>query len=793
MNQPEGWALAQGGNLLNNGQAARGQQAAEVLLEGLNPPQAMAVQHTQGPLLVLAGAGTGKTNVLTRRIAYIMLTGSAEPRQILAVTFTNKAAREMADRTERLVGHSVAGMWLGTFHRLGVRFLRQHAELVRLRPDFVILDTDDQQRLVGQVLADVGLDKEQFPPRQVSYMLGKWKDHGYTPDSMPAEESAQLHNRAKQFYAAYQQRLTELNAADFGDLLLHPLHILQKHEAVRVQYQQQFKYILVDEYQDTNGVQYQWLKLLAQGHKNLCVVGDDDQSIYGWRGAQVGNILRFEQDFAGAEVVRLEQNYRSTGHILAAANGVIAQNRQRHGKNLWTEVANGGQVELHPHTDDREEARFVADAIGQHVRARGRFADTAILVRTAVQTRALEEALIRMGVPYVVVGGLKFYERKEVRDALAYLRLIANPADDLAFARIVNVPRRGVGETSLAVLEQGAKALALPQAVAIPQVIAQGDLSSRVAGALAQLHHQLGQWRMIAVGSTPDALAERVLEESGYLAMLRDDKSAGSEDSKVRLDHLKELLRALQDYPDLPSFLDHVALVTDGDADTDDTVKVMTIHAAKGLEFPLVFLPGFEEGLFPHQRAMNEEGQKGLEEERRLAYVAMTRARQRLVISFAHARRMWGQFLPGSPSRFVAEIPAENLKVVGGMTNFTRQGYAGGGFGQGQSGGGFGGGSNFGGGGYRAMPGSTADKRSTWKGVDAVKPAEPLVAYRNPVVAPVLDGDVGVGMRVFHQKFGNGRVLGMEGSGEARAYVVEFAKAGTKKLLASLAKLEVVG
>lgn len=777
--------------------------SAEALLTGLNPEQSKAVQHIDGPILILAGAGTGKTNVLTRRIAYMLLTQSAQPWQILAVTFTNKAAKEMAERTERLIGQSTSGMWLGTFHRLGVRLLRSHAERVGLRPQFVILDPDDQQRLVTQILKDAGVDPQQFPPRLVTNLFNRYKDHGWTPTEVPSDEYATLGNRGPQLYTEYQTRLKALNAVDFGDLLLLPLHLLTRHPDILEQYQNQLKYIMVDEYQDTNTVQYQWLKALAGKHKNICVVGDDDQSIYSWRGAQVANILRFEKDFEGSEVIRLEQNYRSTGHILAAANAVIANNKQRHGKSLWTDFGDGTPIELHPQVDDREEARFVSDHSWQHTRAGGKYEDIAILVRTAAQTRSIEEGLIRAGLPYTFVGGLKFYERKEIRDALAYLRLVANPTDNLAFQRIVNVPRRGVGDTTLATIDAEARATGESLEISTRNLIERGQVSGKAGSALGNFLLNLTTWRTVMQIETPDRLAERMLEESGYLQMLRDDKTEGAEDAKARMDNLKEMLRGMQDYPDLNSFLDHVSLVSDADTDSNgDTIKMMTIHAAKGLEFNTVFLPGFEEGLFPNQRALNEEGQKGLEEERRLAYVALTRARRRLIISFAHARRLYGQFLPGAPSRFIAEIPQEHIKMVGGMmANRGPLGYGTQSFSNSSYGGGYGGNqvSYGGGGGYRTQPGSRSDFRSNKTGTDYAKPAEPMIAYSKTQMqqqadapkASISNADYSVGQKVHHAKFGAGLINAVEGAGAETKLVITFKHAGQKRLLASLANLQI--
>ncbi|HEX2858604.1 MAG TPA: UvrD-helicase domain-containing protein [Alphaproteobacteria bacterium] len=785
---------------------AGGNTRADELLRGLNPEQAEAVQHTEGPLLILAGAGTGKTRVLTHRIAYLLLTQAARTNEILAVTFTNKAAREMAERTEQLIGGAPTGMWLGTFHRLGMRMLRSHAERAGLKPDFVILDPDDQQRLITQLVKDAGLDPQRYVPRQLGFLFNKWLDNGWHADDVSTEEASAFDRHGVKLFRQYQARLKALNAVDFGHLLLHPLTILRQNPDLLERYQRQLRYIMVDEYQDTNAVQYQWLKLLAQ-HNNIAVVGDDDQSIYAWRGALVGNILKFDNDYPNAHVVRLEQNYRSTGHILAAANGVISNNKTRHDKALWTDAGNGERIEVHPLMDDREEARFVADQCAAHLRTGKSPNDLAVLVRTAAQTRPLEEAFIRAGITYVVVGGLRFYERKEIKDALAYLRLVQNASDDLAFERIVNVPRRGVGEGTLQQLRDQSVAEGYGLLEAARALIDADALGGKAGGQLRMFVEQVDNWKVLAQVDTPDRLTERILTESGYLDMLQADDEP---DAKARIDNLKELLRALQEYPDLQSFLDHVSLVADGDAETGDAVRLMTIHAAKGLEFHTVFLPGFEEGLFPHQRSMNEEGQKGLEEERRLAYVALTRARTRLVISYTAGRRMWGQFIPGIESRFLKEIPEEHLKKFAS----TAPGFMTGGYGSG----------NYMGG-PRPMPGSTADRRSSqYGGSDYRKPAEPLIdystessAYENgpgpvyrtqakspwregarKIVNEAIDAEfdqseehVGfkVGQRVFHQKFGYGRIMGTEGNGAELKLHVAFDKSGVKKMLATLANL----
>lgn len=756
------------------------------LMQGLNPPQAEAVQHTEGPLLILAGAGTGKTSVLTRRLAFIIRTQAAWPSQILAVTFTNKAAREMAERTAHLIGQPTTGMWLGTFHRLGLRMLQPHAERAGLRPGFTIIDGDDQQRLLTQLLKDMNLDTTQFPARMAASVISKWQDEGYLPAAVPTSQHEALGGHGVKLYTEYLRRLAALNVVDFGNLLLYPLELLKTHTDIREKYQNQFKYILVDEYQDTNAVQYQWLKILAAGHSNLCVVGDDDQSIYAWRGAQVGNILNFTKDYPTANTIRLEQNYRSTGHILAAANAVIANNRNRHDKALWTDVGDGTPVEVHPLLDDREEARMLADQAHAHQRNGGTFSQLAILVRTAAQTRAIEEQFIRSGLPYVIVGGLRFYERKEIKDALAYLRLIHNTTDDLAFARIVNVPKRGVGETSMAGIESTARATTSGLEVTTGILLERGEITGKAATGLRSLMAQLQQWRMLAQMESPDRLAERVLEDSGYLAMLRDDKAEGADEAKSRLDNLKELIRALQDYADLGSFLEHVALVMDADTETDDSIKMTTVHAAKGLEFPIVFIPGFEEGLFPHQRSLNEEGVKGLEEERRLAYVAFTRAKQRLVITHTAARRLYGQYLPGIPSRFLKEIPGQHLRTMASTAPsnaFSPYGTFQQPFGA------------------RPTHGSTLDRKGSYSTPFIATPKAvgstpktfniPGITTAAQLASQGADTHTfAIGQRIRHAKFGLGRIAGVEGSGADLKYHINFDTAGTKRLLASLANLQ---
>jgi len=733
------------------------------IIQQLNPPQRQAVETTDGALLVLAGAGTGKTRVLTTRLAHILQSGLAQPNEILAVTFTNKAAKEMAERIEHLIGRPTAGMFLGTFHALGARFIRKHAERLGLKSDFIILTPDDQTTLVKQLMAEKGIDETRSPAKQAVSIFSKWKDNAWPPNAVPKGEAGQFAGgKLLDLYAAYQARLKALNACDFGDLLLHAVTLLKENQDLLARYQQQFKYILVDEYQDTNVVQYLWLRLLAMGHRNICVVGDDDQSIYAWRGAQVGNILRFEEDFPGAGVVRLEQNYRSTGHILKAASALIAHNSKRHGKTLWTDDSDGLPIELAPVWDEQEEARGIIMEVDKHFKGGGAYADCAILLRTAAQTRAFEEQFIRHGMPYVIIGGLKFYERKEIRDALAYLRLTHTQADDLAFERIVNVPKRGVGEATVKTLRELARLHHISMFQAMQNAVADGTLSGKIGNTLREFAEMVLGWQE-AKGWQTDQLMERLLEESGYLAMLKEDKN--KEEAKGRLDNLKELIRSMQDYADISTYLEHIALVTDADADdTTDAVRMMTVHGAKGLEFDTVFLPGFEEGLFPHQRSLDDTGEAGLEEERRLAYVAITRGRRRVVISYASSRRLYGNYMPTSASRFIAELPEESLKRVASNAAVNSP--------------------------YGRQPWQQ-NPTDSW----SPRKSTPLFAAENTLKRTDDDGQedgLPIGHRVFHDKFGYGRIRRKEGDGESLKVIIAFDKAGEKKLLASMANLKKV-
>ncbi|MBE1297400.1 MAG: AAA family ATPase, partial [Rhodobacteraceae bacterium] len=650
-------------------------------LDGLNPAQREAVECLDGPVLMLAGAGTGKTKALTTRIVHLLSLGQARPNEILAVTFTNKAAREMKERVGRMLGQPAEGMpWLGTFHSICVKLLRRHAELAGLKSNFTILDTDDQIRLLKQLIQASGIDDKRWPARMLAGIIDDWKNRALTPEKVPAADASAYNHRGTEFYAQYQTRLKELNAVDFGDLLLHMVTIFQTHPDVLAQYQRWFRYIMVDEYQDTNVAQYMWLRLLAAGHKNICCVGDDDQSIYGWRGAEVGNILRFEKDFPGAKVVRLEQNYRSTEHILAAASGVIRGNAGRLGKELWTDATGGEKVRLIGHWDGEEEARWIGEEIeamqrGTRGQAPVDLNNMAILVRASHQMRAFEDRFLTIGLPYRVIGGPRFYERLEIRDAMAYFRLVVSPEDDLAFERIVNTPKRGLGDKAQQKIQVIARENGVPLLEGARLAVESGEIKGKGGAALRQLVEDLRRWGRMT--GDPDIshmeLAEIVLDESGYTTMWQMDKNP---DSPGRLENLKELVKALENFENLQGFLEHVSLVMDNDKqDAEQKVSIMTLHAAKGLEFPAVFLPGWEDGLFPSQRSMDESGLKGLEEERRLAYVGITRAEEICTISFAGNRRVFGQWQSQLPSRFIDELPEEHVEVL------TPPGLYGGGYG----------------------------------------------------------------------------------------------------------------
>ncbi|QCO55115.1 DNA helicase II [Pseudorhodobacter turbinis] len=743
-------------------------------LDDLNPAQRAAVEALDGPVLMLAGAGTGKTKALTTRIVHLLNTGRANPHEILAVTFTNKAAREMKLRVARLMGQSADGMkWMGTFHSISVKILRRHAELVGLKSNFTILDTDDQLRLLKQLIAASDIDEKRWPARMLAGVIDSWKNRAWTPQKVPASEASAYNGRGTELYQQYQDRLRSLNATDFGDLLLHTVTLFQAHPDILAQYQRWFKYILVDEYQDTNVAQYLWLRLLAQAHKNICCVGDDDQSIYGWRGAEVGNILRFETDFPGAEVVRLEQNYRSTPHILAAASAVIAGNSGRLGKTLWTDREEGEKLRLIGHWDGEEEARWIGDEVeslqrGTRAMDAQSLDNMAILVRASHQMRAFEDRFLTIGLPYRVIGGPRFYERMEIRDAMAYFRLAISPEDDLAFERVINTPKRGLGDKARQNIQRRARAEGLTLLAGARALLAEGGISGKGAGQLRAFTDGMGRWHdaTLAPNYNHIELAEAILEESGYTAMWQNDKTP---EAPGRLENLKELVKALDNFENLQGFLEHVSLIMENETDEQGAkVSIMTLHAAKGLEFPVVFLPGWEDGLFPSQRSMDESGAKGLEEERRLAYVGITRAEVLCTISFTANRRVYGQWQSQLPSRFIDELPADHVDIL------TPPGLYGGGYGA-------------------AAPApkleervASADvynspgwrrmqERSAQRGTGQPREAKGTVIDL-AAVSSFTQGD-----RVFHQKFGYGTVDAIEGD----KLGVAFDKAGSKKVIAS--------
>ncbi|MFK7746512.1 MAG: ATP-dependent helicase [Roseobacter sp.] len=775
----------EGASLSARAMAARPQP----YLDGLNPAQRAAVEQLDGPVLMLAGAGTGKTRALTARIVHLLNTGRARPNEILAVTFTNKAAREMKNRVGQMLGHQVEGMpWLGTFHAICVKLLRRHAELAGLKSNFTILDTDDQLRLLKQLVAAEGIDDKRWPARQLASIIDGWKNRALTPEKVPSADAGAYNHKGVKLYAQYQARLLELNACDFGDLLLHVVAIFQNHPDVLSQYQRWFAYILVDEYQDTNVAQYLWLRLLAGGHKNICCVGDDDQSIYGWRGAEVGNILKFETDFPGSHVVRLEQNYRSTPHILAAASSVIEGNKGRLGKTLFTDLTEGEKVRLIGHWDGEEEARWIGEEIEaaqRGTRGMDKFGldQMAILVRASHQMRAFEDRFLTIGLPYRVIGGPRFYERMEIRDAMAYFRVVVSPDDDLAFERIVNTPKRGLGDKAQQTIQRMARENGVALVEGARLCVQNKAIGGKGGAALAQLVEGIDRWRSLmrarvmvdadAVlddggAGTPEVghveLAEIILDESGYTTHWQNDKTP---EAPGRLENLKELVGQLENFENLQGFLEHVSLVMDNEtSDSEQKVSIMTLHAAKGLEFPVVFLPGWEDGLFPSQRSMDESGVKGLEEERRLAYVGITRAEEVCTISFAANRRVFGQWQNSMPSRFIDELGEDHVEVL------TPPGLYGGGYGA-------------------AAPHSTLHDQAAeanvynspgWRRLQARSQERPVSQPReakNTIIDAAAVSSFVMGERVFHQKFGYGAIIGIEGD----KLEVDFEKAGTKKVV----------
>ncbi|MGH7023964.1 MAG: ATP-dependent helicase [Caulobacteraceae bacterium] len=737
---------------------------------GLNPEQREAVEAIEGPVLVLAGAGTGKTRVLTTRLAHILATGKARPWQLLAVTFTNKAAREMRGRIGQIIGGAAEDLrWLGTFHSIAAQILRRHAELVGLKSNYTIIDPDDQERLLRQLLEAENIDAKRWTARHLAGLIDQWKNRGWGPDKLPPAEGSHFANgRGQALYRLYQERLRVLNACDFGDLLLHNLTIFTGQPEVLADFHERFRYLLVDEYQDTNTAQYLWLRLLAQKSRNLCCVGDDDQSIYGWRGAEVDNILRFERDFPGARVIRLERNYRSSEHILAAASGLIAANKGRLGKTLWTDAAGGQKVRVRGVWDGEAESRLIAEDIERFKRGR-RYAEIAILVRASFQMRAFEERFVLLQIPYTVVGGPRFFERAEIRDAHAYLRLVQSADDDLAFERIVNTPRRGIGEATVRTLLRIARDRGVSASSAAADLVRTDEITGRSRTALANFLRDVERWRGQKDALAHPRLAETILEESGYVDALRLDKSPTSQ---TRLENLKELVQSMGAFDTLEAYLEHVALVTDLDREAGgDAVQIMTLHSAKGLEFPLVFLPGWEEGVFPSQRSLDENGEKGLEEERRLAYVGLTRAREEARISFAANRQVYGRWTSQLPSRFVDELPLASVEAS------SETGYYGGGVREGAS--------RWDETNYGSGYDSPGWRRAQARGYAGGPPGRTQVIEGEGRLIAVSDtagpGAFAVGERVFHQKFGPGLVTAVEGN----KLTVAFDHAGEKRVIDS--------
>jgi DNA helicase-2/ATP-dependent DNA helicase PcrA len=739
-------------------------------LDGLNPMQLRAVKAQDGPILVLAGAGTGKTRVLTTRLAHLIATGSARPWSILAVTFTNKAAREMRERVTSIIGPMAEQVWLGTFHALCAKIIRRHAELLGLQPNFTILDADDQIRLIKQLMQAEGLDDKKWPPRTLSGVIQRWKDRGLTPDKInDAEEKEFSSVRLKQIYRQYQDRLRVLNAADFGDLLLHCLTLFNENPDVLALYQTRFAYILVDEYQDTNIAQYLWLRLLAQGRRNICCVGDDDQSIYGWRGAEVGNILKFEKDFPGAEVIRLEQNYRSTSRVLAAASQLISVNEGRLGKTLWTDGQEGEKIIVRGVWDGEEEARIVGDQVEAYQRKGTPLSQMAVLVRAGFQTREFEERFLTLGIPYQVIGGARFYERMEIRDAIAYFRVVIQHNDDLALERIINKPKRGIGSATLQTIHQLARLEKVSLWTAIGNISQTDEIRPAARKALQKVLGDFRRWQLMLDSNSHVEVAAIVLDESGYTEMLQLDKSP---DAPGRLDNLKELVSALEEFENLNGFLEHISLVMDNAEKNDgDQISLMTLHAAKGLEFDKVFLPGWEDGVFPNQRSLDENGATGLEEERRLAYVGMTRAREGIEISFAANRRLYGTWQSSIPSRFVSELPAdqiEDMSEIGLYPGNQRMVFET--YGENQSIDDiFGGNKQW----QKYGPGFARRKQK-----DNI--SEPLIAGEGYVVDRSQPTLFSSDERVFHQKFGMGTVTAVDGD----KVDINFDHAGAKKVIA---------
>ena len=631
------------------------------LINNLNKEQKDAVLSTEGPNLIVAGAGSGKTRVLTTRLIHIIDKKKAFPNQILCVTFTNKAAKEMQNRViQNLKGSSNAIPWLGTFHSISVKLLRRHAEALEYKSNFTILDTDDQKKLIRNIVKAEDLDAKKFSPQLIMYHIDQWKNKGFLPEDVRIEKSSTIIKSILKVYKIYQAKTKDLNAFDFGDLILFSVKLFEEHKDIREIYQNNFKYILVDEFQDTNFIQNKWLNLLVNKNQNICCVGDDDQSIYSWRGAEIKNFLTFDKIYKNCKVFKLEQNYRSTKNILQTASNLISNNSNRVGKNLWSSANQGELVKLNCYRSGKEEAQGISDIIEKKIKKKYSLNDVAILVRAIYQTREFEERFLQVGIGYRVLGGIKFYERAEIKDAVSYLRIVNQKFDDLALERVIGVPKRGVGDNSINQIYSFGKNNRLSLEDSIIKLIEKGDFKPKIKTSLTQLINMIHKWRRDSLHMKHFDLLKLILDESGYSSMLKNKKDLENEN---RLENLKELLRAMQDYDNLQSFLEHVALATSIDQEWEGAkINLMTMHAAKGLEFDVIFLPGWEEGLFPHQKSLEEKGDFALEEERRLAYVGITRAKKEAFLSFAMKRAYHGDWMDALPSRFINEIPEESVE-----------------------------------------------------------------------------------------------------------------------------------
>jgi len=630
-------------------------------LQKLNDKQKSAVLNTEGPSLVVAGAGSGKTKVLTSRLAYILEQKKAWPNQILCVTFTNKAAKEMRERVIKIIGGKTNSLaWLGTFHSISVKFLRRHAEAIGLKSNFTILDTDDQKKLIKNICKGENIDAKKISPQFIMSLIDQWKNKGLLPDEVKLTKKNLFEGQILKVYKIYQNKIKDLNACDFGDLILYCVKIFESHEDIKNIYSNNFKYILVDEYQDTNFIQNKWLNLIINKNKNICCVGDDDQSIYSWRGAEIKNFLGFDKVYPDCKIFRLEQNYRSTKNILDVASFLISHNKDRLGKKLWSDGEKGDAVKLNCYRDGKEEAEGISDLIEENIKKKSSLNNIAILVRAIYQTREFEERFLKTGINYRIIGGIKFYERAEVKDAICYLRIINQKFDDLAFERIINTPKRGLGDATIKQLHNYSSKNKSCLEDSARKLLQLNEFKPKVRVVINHLLELISKWRSDLKTKKHYDLLKIILDESGYSAMLKNKKDLENEN---KIENLKELLRAMHDYDNLQGFLEHVALATSIDQEWgDEKVNIMTMHAAKGLEFESVFLPGWEEGLFPHQKSLEEKGDLALEEERRLAYVGITRAQKKAYISFAMKRLWHGDWMDSLASRFINELPENGIE-----------------------------------------------------------------------------------------------------------------------------------